>query len=449
MSAMPGERTIGHGAPMATHEAAKHEPGRPSLTPLSCVACGRPVALGDGDTARCRACGAEVEIPGPYLALRAATRRNDQARARAEEISAELARPPSLFVRFWTAAGALAVTLTTLLVVVWIGVSLVMCIGMIFGDGVLTGMIALLIGFVIGAPMLYNQALHALAGPLGVDLADVWGGAGSYALLGLAFWLASVVPQVLAAYAEMFESVRTALRTALAADPAAVPGEAEQCRTCGAPLDDRAGALHVRCVYCGSDNLVLLDAARLSRIEGGVKAACTDLESAIAEEANAARRGRIQAIKRITGGLTLVPLAVALGWCVAALNDDDLTFWRRAAASTPMLPNIADNPELPRGTPTVFAVHTTFDDCDDVECSAYYFVALAAGDTLRLAAGDGDLRVTETARRHVGRWYDPTYEWRAADLAAGAPYTGWYRVKLTTTKVRGPEPIVTWDSSPG
>ncbi|HEY0138842.1 MAG TPA: hypothetical protein VGB85_32375, partial [Nannocystis sp.] len=271
------------------HEPASHE--RPSLTPLSCLACGRPVALGDGDTARCRACGVEVEIPGPYLALRAAVRSSDQARARAEAISAELARPQSLFVRFWMTAGDLAVTFTTLLVVVWIGVSLVMCIGTIFSEGLLAGLIALGIGFVLGAPLLYNEALHALAEPLGVDLADVWGGAGSYALLGLACWIVSVVPQALAAYAAMFESVRTALRTALAADPPAVPGGAEQCRTCGAPLDDRAGASHVRCIYCGADNLVLLDAARLSRLEAGVKAACTDLESASAEEAKAARRG--------------------------------------------------------------------------------------------------------------------------------------------------------------
>ncbi|HEY0133868.1 MAG TPA: hypothetical protein VGB85_07305, partial [Nannocystis sp.] len=150
----------------------------------------------------------------------------------------------------------------------------------------------------------------------------------------------------------------------------------------------------------------------------------------------------------LAGGLTFVPLAVALGWCVAALNEDDLTFWRRAAASAPMLPKLADNPRLPRGAPTGFAVHTTFDTCDDEDCSAYYFVALAAGDVLRVAVGDGDLRVTETARRHVGAWYDPTYGWQATDLAAGAPYTGWYRVKLTTTKLRGPEPIVTWDASP-
>lgn len=421
--------------------------GMPSLTPLSCVACGRPVPLGDGDTARCRGCGVEVEVPAAYRALRAAARESDEARARAEAISAELARPPSLLMRSWMAAGTFAVIMTSLMVVVWIGVSLVLCIGTIFSDGPIAAMIALCIGFILGAPLLYNEALHALAGPLGVDLADVWG-AGAYALLGLGFWLLSSMPRALAAYAEGFESVRTALRTALAANPAAVPGDAEQCRSCGAPLDDRAGALHVRCVYCGADNLVLLDAARLSTVESGVKAACTDLESAMAEETSAARRGRTATIQRLVGAVTLVPLFLGLGWCVAGINNDHRTFWHRAVASTPMLAKLAENPPLPRATPTAFTVHETFDDCDAVDCSAYYFVALAAGDVPRVVAHEGDLRLTETAIRHVGRWYDPTYEWHATDLTAGAPYTGWYRVKLTTTKVRGPEPVLEWDASP-
>lgn len=418
------------------------------MTPLRCGACGRPVALGSGATARCGACGVEVEIPAPYLALRAAVRLDEPVRARAEQISAELARPPSLFMRFWMRAGAIALGVTTLSLVAWILVSLVMCVGTIFSDGVPAGLIALCIGFIVGVPLLYNEALHWLAEPLQVDLADVWSGLGAYALLGLTFWVVSVVPQVLAAYAASFESVRTALRTALAADPAALPGGAEQCRSCGAPLDERAGALHVRCVYCGADNLVHLDAGQLSRLAGGVKAACTDLESAISAEATAARSGRTHALWRLAEGLLLVPLSVGLGWCVTALNDDDLSFWRRAVASAPMVPNLADNPVLPRGVATVFDVHETFDGCDDTDCWAYYFVALAAGEAPQIAVEGGDLRVVEVAQRYVGKWYDPTYEWRATDLSAGAPYAGWYRVKLVTAKQLGPDPVVTWGASP-
>ena len=84
---------------------------------------------------------------------------------------------------------------------------------------------------------------------------------------------------------------------------------------------------------------------------------------------------------------------------------------------------------------------------EDPDCWAYYFVALGSGEQLRVVVEGGDLRVAEIARREVGSWYDPTYGWVPAELGAGAPYAGWYRVKLSTAKQRGAAPIVTWDAS--
>lgn len=404
------------------------------------------MAIGGGDTARCRGCDTEVAIPGPYLALRAAARLDERARARAESISTELARPPSLLMRFWQRAGAVALVVALVLLAVWLVVALAMSFGTLFSGGPIGALIMLLIGLFLGIPLLYNMTLHGLAEPLRVDLADVWGSAGAYALLGLACWVVTVVPFVLAAYADSFESVRTALRTALAARPAAIAGGAEQCRVCGAPLDERADQLHARCVYCGADNLVHLAAAPLSQLEDAMKAACTDLESAIAEESTAARRGRRLVATRLAKWLALVPMAVLLGRCVDLVNEDDVTFWQRAAATAPMLPSNADNPALPRGIATVFDVHRTFDGCDDDDCWAHYYVALAAGESPRLAVERGDLRVVEVARRTVGSWHDPTYEWRPTELMDGAPYAGWYRVKLATPKRRDAMPIVTWDA---
>lgn len=418
---------------------------RPSLTPLRCASCGRPVPIGDGDTARCAGCGHEVVIPAEYLALRAAARDSDEARARARAIGEELARPTSPAMRFWLGAGAVASFVTLIMLVVWIGVALVMGVGVLLSEGPIEAVLVMCIGVAIGLPLLYNEGLHGLAGALGVDLADVLGGAGSYALLGLAFWGLSTVPRIFAEYAGAFEAVRAALRDGLAARPATIAGAPEQCRSCGAPLAALADRLHVRCMYCGADNLVHLPAGRVMKIAEGVKVQCTDLESAIAEEQSVARRGRRTAARELLMGLSAVPVCVLLGLAVAALNEDTLTFWRRASVGAPMLPRLEANPEMPRGVATEFTVRKSFDGCDEAECWAYYFVALAAGETVRLQVEGGDLRVDQVAGRYLGPWYDPTYEWRALEDGVEAPYSGWYRVRLITRRADDGVPVVTWD----
>jgi hypothetical protein len=139
---------------------------------------------------------------------------------------------------------------------------------------------------------------------------------------------------------------------------------------------------------------------------------------------------------------------VLLGRGVAGVNKDDVTFWHRAVPSSPMLPKVEGNPPLDRGRATRFDVHKTFDGCDEIDCWAYYFVPLERGDALRITAEEGDLRLVEIASRHVGSWYNPTYEWRAMALGTRAPYAGWYRVKLATSKQRNAiEPRVVWTAS--
>jgi LSD1 subclass zinc finger protein len=405
------------------------------------------VPISDADVARCVACGSEADVPAPYRMLRDAVRLGDDARARAEAIAFELARPPSFFMRFWITAGRVAAVLAVVLVVVWLLVSLVLCIGHFVEAGPIGALIMLIIGIVLGIPLFWDQTLHGLAGPLGTDYADVWGGGLAYGLLGLSIFVVTVVPLVLAAYAESFEAVRTALRTALAAKPAATPGGPAECRTCGAPLDVPADALSVRCMYCTADNLVHLDATRLATVEQEMKVVCTDLESAIAEERTTAGRGRKLAIARLGRWLTLVPACILLGWAVASLNENDTTFWHRAVASTPMIPKNADNPTIHRDTPIVFDVQKTFDVCNDDSCLAYYFVALDEGETPELVALNGDLRLTDIQALDLGPWYNPTYQWLSIPFDDGAPHAGWYRVALTTARELGPAPQVRWDVS--
>jgi hypothetical protein len=156
-----------------------------SLLPLACPACGRPVPIGAGDVAHCRACDSDVAVPPSHRELRAIAELDRAARARADAIVEELTRPPSWFMRFWLGAGMASVVLCVVLLVVWILVSIAMCIGEFVSAGIFGAAIMLLVGLVLGIPLLYDEALHGLAEPLGVDLADVCSGAGSHALLGL------------------------------------------------------------------------------------------------------------------------------------------------------------------------------------------------------------------------------------------------------------------------
>ncbi|HWB75837.1 MAG TPA: hypothetical protein VG755_12805, partial [Nannocystaceae bacterium] len=257
-------------------------------------------------------------------------------------------------------------------------------------------------------------------------------------------WVLTALPMILASYASSFEAVRTALRTALAAKPAPAVGEDEQCRNCGGVLEAADTALHARCVYCDADNLVHLDRARLDEAVGELKVVARDLQSALAEERSTARAGRVRAAIRLAQWLALAPLMIILGRCVASINENDAFFWEGADADAPMMPKNEANPVLPRGEPVRFAVHDTFDDCDDTRCIAYYFVPLQVGERPRLDVEGGDLRLGHAQQRFVGPWYNPTYEWRHVDLDEGAPYSGWYRIELVTSVDRGPEPLVTF-----
>jgi hypothetical protein len=434
------KRKRGRGA-KATRDASS------VLAPLHCPSCAHPVPIGDGDTARCSFCRERVQIPEAYRELRAAARLDDVARARAEAIAEELARPPSAFVRFWIRAANVAIVLAALLVATWLVVSLVLCIATFADAGLVGAVLMLALGVVLGLPLLWDETLHGLARPLGVDLADVLGGAGAFGLMGLGIFVVSVLPIVLGDYARAFESVRIALRSALAANPAVIDGESAACRSCGAALHVRAGEVHARCVFCRADNLVLLPDPARQAFEVDMKVTCADLDAALEQETSAARNGRRTIATRLVRWSALVPGCILLGRCVASINENDATFWVRATEAAPMIPGGADNPVLPRGEPIVFDVHDTFDGCDELECWVHYFVAVREGETPWLSAEGGELRLEEVTELDVGVWYDPVYVWRVADFSEGAPYDGWYRVKLVTAKARGPEPIVEWGTS--
>jgi hypothetical protein len=422
------------------------EPDKPDLAPLVCAQCGAPVPLGESDRTHCGCCSAEVELPAEYVAMRAAGRVDAAEHARAAKLAAALARPPGFFVRLWSVAAVVTALISILVLAVWIVVGVVMCAGMLLSIDLDSFYLAIGMGLVLAIPLTYNELLHGLARGLGTDWADAWGGAGSYALLGLGFYLVLAMPMIIGAFADSFETVRTKLRTILAAKPPRAPGGAAECRLCGAALELAPGELHQRCVYCRADNLLDLPDKLVDKASEHAATDHRDVESAFAAERKARRGGLWTLGKRALWWLALVPVCVLFGRCVAAVNGDSPTFWQRATADAPMVPNQSHNPPLGRGRATLFSVHKSFDECSE-QCTAYYFVSLAAGERLHMVVTQAPLSFARLQARSIGAWYNPTYEWKDIDDSRGVPYRGWYRVVLTTPKKLDPvDPLVEWDA---
>jgi hypothetical protein len=344
--------------------------------------------------------------------------------ARAELLAAQLSAPPGLLMRLWMGGAAVTGVLLVVLLVAWAIIGLVMCIGFVWSDG-LDGVVAgVVLGLILGIPLTYNEALHSLAHRLHTDWADVLGAAGSYAVLGLVLYLLIVMPIVLGLFADSFETVRATLRSIMSAKPPRVPGGPAECRECGAALELRAGVLHARCMYCGTESLVEVPDALVAKAKADVRAEHRDLESAFAAERSARWDGLALLGRRLLVWLALVPVLVLLGRIVAwGNNDASELFWRTAR---PGAPRHWDGTELPRGHVTPFRCR--------LECDEDVYVALAAGEKPHLAITQGKLSSSHFEARDIGHFYNPTYTWKPIDLSRGAPYSGWYRVKFIAYK---------------
>lgn len=95
---------------------------------------------------------------------------------------------------------------------------------------------------------------------------------------------------------------------------AAIPSASEDgrlnCRQCGAPLTVEAGDILVRCLYCGTESIVVLDPLQMRSLETNVGTAKMSLAQAMAslskraELASFETRGRVYVI----AGLLVLPL---------------------------------------------------------------------------------------------------------------------------------------------
>jgi uncharacterized Zn finger protein (UPF0148 family) len=304
---------------------------RPSVAPLHCPNCNAPVPLGTGDTATCAACGASVPLPEQYRALRDADRQNSTDRAEAEHLYKTLGKPPSTLLQLWVTV-------------------------FVLGAGAIGGVIYVLVAIggvcILFAAVLLELVLHGLAGPLGIDLIDRFGGGTAYAGFAAAVLVLGVLPAWLASYLQSSGDLRLKLQANLAARPPQQPGFPSTCRQCGAALDVAPGQLGVRCAYCGSDNLVALPAAWVERagtrqrhfhqsiVEAAAKAAALRSEA----------RGDLKSLG-IIGGVLIVIMA-GVGHFAMWLDEDDVPITYSASMGPPrVLYNWSDSTTLPENTP--------------------------------------------------------------------------------------------------
>lgn len=229
-----------------------------NLAVLHCSGCGAPVALGDGDAAVCRQCGARTPIPGEHRALRDAASFDAATRRTAEAALHRLDRPPGPGLR------ALAVIAR---IPFWV-------IFLVFGAPL----------FFVTLPSAFLLA-HSIATAAGWPSGDDLSSALLVAVMGAQFYLLAVVPAFLLIYGGRRVTARARLVAALAAKPPATPGGPASCRSCGAPLERTADEHVARCLYCRAENALIAPEAHLKAARGVVARIAATVAEAVAQDA--------------------------------------------------------------------------------------------------------------------------------------------------------------------
>lgn len=186
--------------------------GAPSLAVLTCRRCGAPLAARDADYVRCASCGDEREVPIGHRDAVRLTKQADTELQRAAQIWRSL--------EFATLSPKRTLLLTHL------------------PPALLTLGLAWLVA---SAPQ---------PAPFAVPT-----------VVGLTLVFLALPPSVLGSVRASMYGIPPAQLETLAASLVS-RGAKHECRRCGAPLDVADRAVFARCIYCGTDSLVLLDARR-------------------------------------------------------------------------------------------------------------------------------------------------------------------------------------------
>jgi hypothetical protein len=294
------------------------------LEPLVCKGCGAPQPVGDGDSVQCARCGAVAVLPPPYKTMRDANRMSASDAAELERLVADISRPPSALQRAAIVLGFGIGVLT--LVVFALGALLGAVVGFLGAAkldaggkaaAVLIGIGAVLCGlmsvpfvgeWLVGIVML-GTSDEAVALATGADVQ--WG---IDAAVAGALYLLSVVPIAVAWRTSESVSAAKALQAKLAAQPPTTPGGACGCRTCGAALDVRPGALAARCLYCGTDNLVAVPLAVAEKRKGDAIEIGAEVRAEVDKHEENRRSDRAAMWTLVVLGPLLAPLVCGAGW---------------------------------------------------------------------------------------------------------------------------------------
>ncbi|HVY47541.1 MAG TPA: hypothetical protein VHB21_16745 [Minicystis sp.] len=415
---------------------------RPELERLTCGNCGASVPLADADAVPCPHCGGAVAMPVAYRRAFLIERKDAATRAEARRLYAELGTPPGRWLRFlsiafngwWLLFGGGFVMMCASLFVVDFAFFMI-------GDACHENVVEVM-------PVREQRALQF---PPAIALAAVG------AALGV--------------YGRRHARSRRRLQAALAAKPPGRAGGPAICRTCGGPLAVEAGALGVRCVYCGSDNLVALPPSWIAKVGADVATIGAEIEPARVEltrERARLRRGLVLHVGGIGVGFALFFLACLSGTHeppadtgvvppgFAGFSGDPRPLVRRGlddakAAKLAAAPLSAHYTRLdfPNGCPQGAApLELAPRDCDAKGCALRLYAALHAGEHVAVTfAGLPSGATVEVSRHSVEAWpkrSDARFGERVARLAIApdvpstfvARWTAWHELLLRTTGER-------------
>lgn len=400
-----------------------------ALAPLACGGCGAPLVLADADEVTCAACGAHTPVPALHREALRAEHQAAELRRAAGGRGQQLGATPSRAMRIL--GGVFATKPRLVLGALWV-----------FGT----------VGFLTVLGVVAVEAIAHV--DVFMSVPTQWRDR-----VGIPLWFALTLLVVwLGVYGQRRAVSLRAVQAALAARPPSTPGGPASCRHCGALLAIAADALDVRCIYCGTDNLVALPAAWVTGVAASSRTAGKAL--ADATTAFAAQRARLR--NRMWISLGFYGVFVGGMFALAALSSQDRDpgqhhdprWWEHAgdprelvrrrtsgapdqwSEGTSVLTFAADCAAHPAAIPLEPR------DCTPAGCTMYLYAALRTGERATITSHDAGTLAIEAPRWFAGWTQAPDDEFgRAATpplpLAAGAPTTftadwqTWYQLKLT------------------
>ena len=239
------------------------------LAPLLCANCNAPLVIVDAPSLVCRFCGVDNVMPPVYREELRLARDLDSATRDAAAQWLRLAHIKTSRLLLICAAIAPFVLMTA-------------------------GLTMLLI----------TSLLRVVSGP-------------ALPALLVYVWLPLIPVQLLAgniAMKNILVSGATNVGAAFAATPPSTPGEPPNCRQCGAPLSVQPDDVLVRCVFCGAESIVKLDAPAMATLRRRVASAQSSLAQAMSALTKHAKLASLETRGRtyVIAGLLVLPLIWSL-----------------------------------------------------------------------------------------------------------------------------------------